>query len=130
MLLVVYCPILVESLLTVRLPPISWCSHREAPILRGVLRKSCQALGLLCQVVRLSELYGNHNPMMHGFINVIRSVGGQDNQSIVSERERGEGTVPANNINTIRTQERLKRLISLPHTHTHVSISERRRLTL
>ena len=81
-------------------------------------------------MVRLLELHGNHDPTMHGFIKVIRSVGGQDDQSMMSERER-EGTVPANNINTIRTQVVRKLKMLLSHTHTRLYLREEDwRLTL
>ncbi len=40
--------------------------------------------GLAQKVIWCSELYGNHDTAMHGLVKVIRSVGGQDDQPIMS----------------------------------------------
>ena len=40
--------------------------------------------GLTQQVVWLPELNGYHDPAMHGFIQVIGTVSGQDDQTIMS----------------------------------------------
>ena len=42
--------------------------------------------GLTEDMVWLVELYGDHDPTVHGLVKVIRSVGGHDDQSIVSEQ--------------------------------------------
>ena len=43
--------------------------------------------GLAEEVVRLPELDGYHDATMHGFIEVIRSIGSQYDQTVVSSEE-------------------------------------------
>ncbi len=45
--------------------------------------------GLAEDVVRLLELYGNHDATMHGLVKIIRPVGGHYDEAIMSVR--GEG---------------------------------------
>ena len=46
--------------------------------------------GLPQEVVWLAELYGNHDTTMHGLIQVIWTIGGHDNATIVPEEGKEE----------------------------------------
>ncbi len=47
--------------------------------------------GLPQQVVGLAELDGNHDPPVHGLVQVVGTVGGHDDQPVVSGREEEGG---------------------------------------
>ena len=47
--------------------------------------------GFTQEVVRLSELDGNHDPAVHGLVQVIGTVCSKDNQTIMSAKNWGGG---------------------------------------
>ena len=59
--------------------------HRPAVICSGM----CDSQMLLAKkMIRLTELNGNHDPTMHGFIQVIGTVGGHYYQPIMPEEKK------------------------------------------